>query len=53
MFPHKKQRVVQFKGQLVSLLRSKKNSFKVPQASYYMHQLQNAAALDGTLLAFT
>lgn len=30
MFPHKKQRVVQFKGQLVSLLRNK-NSFRVPQ----------------------
>ena len=50
MFPHKKQRVVQFKGQLVSLLRNK-NSFRVPQTSYFMHQLQNTAALDGTLLA--
>lgn len=30
-----------------------KNSFRVPQTSYFMHQLQNTAALDGTLLAFT
>lgn len=28
-----------------------KNSFRVPQTSYFMHQLQNTAALDGTLLA--